>query len=182
MSFDKNNTSTESHWEKLKNKSEDLARKIAIEFQISFEKTRELINSESVQSLSKLKKEFSHLDNSRIQKLFEQISEAKKNEKQNINEFSKDKISSLLDELSKVEDIQICNTVTLENTFWEKSLNIAQNPTKPHHHIHGWAMWFANSCINTGECITSIWKGIINTPADLYLLVTWKAELPEYNI
>ena len=182
MNFDKNRIRAENSWEKSEKSYEDLARKIAKEFQISFEKTKEIINSESIQSLSQLKKEFSHLDNTRVQKLFEQITEAKQNEKQNISELSKDKISSLLDEVWSIENIEICNTSTLEKTFWEKSLEVAQNPIKPHEHIHGWAMWLANTCINTTKCIISIWEWILNTPRDLYLLVTDKAELPEYNI
>ena len=96
MNFDQNKKWTENNWEKSEKNYEDIVKKIALEFEISFEKTKELINSESIQSLSKLKKEFSHLDNSRLQKLFEKITEAKAVEKQNINEFLENIIDGIV--------------------------------------------------------------------------------------
>ncbi|QFR38935.1 hypothetical protein A9Q91_01740 [Candidatus Gracilibacteria bacterium 28_42_T64] len=190
MNIEKRNTSTENFGNKPENINSNIDSfyKNFIEtYKLSHDTIVQLTSFTSQKERISLQESLSNLDIKKSDK--EKISQLSEGDLQQLlgelKELKQQRLS-LLNEISESysskEITKISNTSTLESTFGKKSIEIAQNPQKPHEHIHGGAMGLANTGINTVKVITDIGKGIINTPRDLYLLGTGKAQLPEYNV
>ena len=69
----------------------------------------------------------------------------------------------------------------IEDYLPPKLLIKAKNPNAIHEHILGFALWTTNSIIKTVEILYKIWKWILTTPIDLYMIITWKAKTDSFK-
>ena len=161
----------------------ELALDIANKFWIDKEKTEKLIKSETLASLDSLKNELkqdihneNNLDNKEIEKLFFTLKWAL----EIIENSSKIEIKTLKEDVERTINIEDFKN-HIEDYLPAKLIEKAKNPNNIHEHILWVALWSANSIIATIDILYKIWKGIIQTPYHLYLIVIWKAKTESFK-
>lgn len=162
---------------------DELANDIAREFWIDKKKAEKLIKSETLVSLDSLKNELNKeinkkdkLDNKEIEKLFFTLKWAL----DVIENASKLEIKILKDDIEKTVNIEEFKN-HIEDYLPAKLIIKAKNPSKPHEHILWIALWTANSLVATADILYKIWKGILQTPYHLYLIITGKAKSDSFK-
>lgn len=159
-------------WENLKN---ELANDIASDFWIDKERVKELITIDTKEWLNALRQELTELK----EKTWESISKEKIEKLEKVIEWAK----IFIEEASKKERQALIKEVC-ENDYKSKIeqylpselIDKAKNPRLAHEHILWIALWSSNTIISTVEALYQIWKGILKTPYDFYILVSWKWE------
>lgn len=158
---------------------QSLADDISWKYWIEKEKAISLIRQESIKTIEDLKQELKkeNLDRTELDKLFLEIQKIKNI----LNRFSEVEISKLKSQIEIASLKEKIDIDTFQNSLeWKlprKLLKIAKNPEKPHEHLVWVSLWIANSTIAIWESIVKIWIWIIKSPYDLYLLISWKAEI-----
>ncbi len=177
-----NNTSNPWNIDK-KQLLNELALDIANKFWIDKEKTEKLIKSETLVSLDSLKNELKqeennkdYLNNNELEKLFFTLKWAL----DIIENSSKIEIKTLKEDVEKTINIEEFKN-NIEDYLPATLIKKAKNPTNPHEHVLWIALWSANSIIATIDILYKIWKGIVQTPYHLYLIVTWKAKTDSFK-
>lgn len=166
--------------ENIELESKVLLSKLKIEISKNFwlkeNEIENLIIDNSINSLEKLKLELQNQNksywNNEVKEIFEKLNEIKNL----LEKISKKEISDLKKEVEEKIDINNFEN-SLEKYLPRKLLKVAKNPEKPHEHLIWASLWIANSTFATFETIAKIWIWIVKTPYDLYLLLSWKAEL-----
>lgn len=160
---------------------DNLSRDIWEKFWVEVNQIKELISFKQKKELADLKEELSNIlqnenfASSKIEELASEIIKAR----ESIELASKSEREKLIWELNivSIEDFQN----TLETNLPTSLLNSAKNPSKLHHHILWVSLWLSNSIITTVEKLVWIWKWIIKSPYDLYLIISWKWEYPWFK-
>jgi len=178
MSFEKN---TNTPWPlDTKKLLDNLRDNISDEFWIDKSSAEILIKSKSIDNLNSLKEELYNselgsknekLSDSKLEKLFFTISWAK----ELIEQSSRNELNAIKNEIEKTIIFQEY-TQQLENILPSQIVNDAKNPKNLHHHILWVSLWISNSIIKTADILYQIWKGVLKTPYDLYLIISWKWE------
>lgn len=155
----------------------NLKKEVSINFWINTEQIAKIIKNESLISLEKLKIELQNqnkiLSKEEINILYNKLNKIKIL----IEETSKNEINNLKEEISKNNEIK--NYKPTENNFLfsRKMINKVKNPEKPHEHLLWLSLGITNSAFTIGQTIFKIWFGILKSPYDLYLILSWKWEL-----
>ena len=181
MNIEKNNKNPWAFDEKkLLN---ELANDIAREFWIDKEKAEKLIKSETLVSLDSLKNELkqekhneNNLNNKDLEKLFFTLKWAL----DVIEKSSKIEIKILKEDVEKSINIEEFKN-HIEDYLPAKLIDKAKNPSNPHEHILWLALGTTNSLIATADILYKIWKGILQTPYHLYMIITWKAKTDSFK-
>lgn len=158
---------------------EKLASEISKKYNIEKKEALKLIKSSTLESLDALKDEISKEKENNLDKLWEkelqELFLTLKWAQEVIENLSKLELVILKE---KIEQSAYTPTENiLENYLPPKLLQKAQNPEKLHEHILGFALWSANSIIAIVDALYQIWAWIIKAPYDIYLVVSWKAEI-----
>lgn len=167
---------------------DELANKIARKFWMEKEKALVLLKIDITKWLDELKKEINkqndkkldNLENNRLEELFFTIKWALEIiEKTSQNEIKvlRDDVEWTIEWFVDISDFRNY----IEDYLPPKLLQKAKNPTIFHEHILGFALWTTNSIIKTMEILYKIWKWILTTPIDLYLIITWKAQTDSFK-
>lgn len=162
--------------ELLNKLSEDISKNYWLEKQ-SAEK---LIKIDTSKWIENLKKElvdsgnnsFENLKTREQEKLFLILKWAQESIEKNV-QFE---IMTLKDDIEQnlnIEDIKN----NIESYLPDRLISTAKNPKMPHEHILGFALWTSNSIVAWLEWFYNIWKGIIQSPYHIYLIVKWEWEL-----
>jgi len=181
MGIEKNNVNP---WAFDKKKLlDELAIDIANKFWIEKEKAEQLIKTETLSSLDSLKKELinkedkeSKLDNKELEELFFTLKWAL----DVIENASKIEIKILKEDVEKSINIEEFKN-HIEDYLPAKLIEKAKNPSKPHEHILWLALWTTNSIIATADILYKIWKGILQSPYHLYMIITGKWETDSFK-
>lgn len=177
MWIEQNNNSWKFDTKKL---LDELLNDISKEYWIDKSSAEKLIKSKSINSLKTLKKELEEsslpdnekkLDNSKLEKLFFTISWAK----EVIEKASRNKLNIIKEEIENVTNFEDFKN-SLEDFLPADIIQLAKNPKNLHHQILWASLWVSNSLIKTVDILYQIWKWILKTPYDLYLIITWKGE------
>lgn len=163
---------------------DQLAIDIARKFGTKKEQALQLLYSDISKWLSELKKEIQtsgdeslkNLKNKELEKLFFTLKWAL----ELIEKTSKIEIQILKEDIEQsihIEDFQN----HLEDYLPAKLLLKAKNPKDPHEHILWFALGTANSIIKTVDILYQIWKWIIKTPIDIYMIITGKAKTDSFK-
>jgi len=180
MSIDKNNSNT---WNLDSKKLLDkLAINIANKFWMEKQKAIELLKTDTSNWLNILKKDIENQEDIELKELFKKLWDKKLEQlffmlkwaQEIIEKSSKIEIKILKADIEKNSNIENFKN-NIEDYLPPKLISIAKNPQKIHEHILGFALGTTNSIFKTVEIIYEIWKGIIKTPIDLYLILSWKA-------
>ena len=168
-----------------KKKLEDiLAIEIAKKFWIWKEKALLLLKTDISKWLDELKKEINNqedenlkkYENKKLEELFFTIKWAL----EIIEKTSQVEIKILKEDLEW--KINIADSKNYIEYYLPPNLILrAKNPKNIHEHILGFTLWTANSIIKTIEILYKIWKWIITTPIDLYMIFTWKATTDSFK-
>ena len=161
----------------------ELANDIASEFWIDKSKAEKLIKSETLASLDSLKNELkqevnneTNLDNKELEKLFFTLKWAL----DVIEKSSKIEIKILKEDIEKTINIEEFKN-HIEDFLPAELIKRAKNPWNPHEHILWLALWTANSLVATADILYKIWRGILQTPYHIYLIITWKAKSDSFK-
>lgn len=185
MNVENNN---ENIW-KIDNKKllDELSIDIANKFWLDKEKAKKLIKKETLSWIDSLKSELEKGNNTEgklthkeVEKLFFILKWAL----DVIENSSKIEIKSLKNEI----DWNIEETINIEkfenkieDYLPKKLIEIAKNPTKPHEHILGFALWTTNSIYITVDILYKIWKWLLQSPYHLYIIMSWKWEVESFK-
>lgn len=185
MSIEKNNSNT---WNLDSKKLLDkLAIDIANKFWMEKQKAIELLKTDTSNWLSILKKDIDNQEDIELKELFKKLWDKKLEQlffmlkwaQEIIEKSSKIEIKILKADIEKINIKEFKNHI--EDYLPSKLISIAKNPQKIHEHILGFALGTTNSIFKTVEIIYEIWKGIIKTPIDLYLILSWKAKCDSFD-
>jgi len=178
MSFEKNNNTP---WTlDTKKLLDNLHDNISSKYWIDKSSAEILIKWNSIKNITYLKKELYNseigtqnekLSDSKLEKLFFTISWAK----ELIEQSSKSELNAIKNEIENTAPFQEY-TNQLESVLPSQIVDDAKNPKNLHHHILWASLWVSNSIIKTADILYQIWKGILKTPYDLYLIISWKWE------
>jgi len=177
MNIEKNDINTK----KLNKKEllEQLAIDISSKFWIDNKKAESLVKKETLEWIDSLKAELTEqqdLSEKEIENLFLTLKWAL----EIIEKSSKIEIKSLKEDIEK--SINIDDFSNNIEAYLPPTLVIkAKNPTNPHEHLLGFALWTTNSIYTTVDILLKIWKGIIQTPYHLYMIISWKAETDSFR-
>jgi len=163
---------------------DELAIDIANKFWFDKQKAIELLKTDTTKWLSKLKNEIEKQEtndskkiwNKELEKLFFILKWAQ----ELIENSSKIEIKMLKDDIEKNINIEEFKN-HIEDYLPKKLLQKAKNPQKIHEHVLWIALWTTNSIFKTVEILYQIWKGILKTPIDLYMIVTWKGKSESFK-
>lgn len=160
---------------------DELAKKIGKSFWIQSEVIKKLLQNEANESLSSLKKELlkdegnknTELSDEQLDSLLAVISWWK----ELIQQLSKKEIEELKEELSHF---------TPENAFVERffSKNLvlrAKNPQFFPDHISWACLWILNSTEKLIHLLFLLWKGMVQAPFHIYLIVSGKWECESFS-
>lgn len=157
---------------------ENLASEISKRFWINKESAKRLIESKTQYSLNDLKSELNKLQkkdfeisDSELEKLFFTIKWAK----EIIFQESQREVSELKDYLEKewLDLVRIWENI-LYSMFPKKFIDTAKNPKYIHEHFSWMVLWSAETILTIVDVLYNIWKWILKTPYDIYLIVSWK--------
>ena len=161
----------------------ELANDIANKFWIDKTKAEKLIKSETLASLDSLKVELNkeiskekQLNNKELEKLFFTLKWAL----DVIEKSSKIEIKILKEDIEKTINIEEFKN-HIEDFLPAELIKRAKNPWNPHEHILWLALWTANSLVATADILYKIWRGILQTPYHIYLIITWKAKSDSFK-
>ncbi len=181
MNVEKNNINPWS-FDKKKLLNE-LVNDIANKFWIDKKSAESLIKSETLVSLDSLKNELNQeknkendLTNKDLEKLFFTLKWAL----DVIENSSKIEIKVLKENIEKTIKIEEFKN-HLEDYLPSELIKKAKDPSNPHEHILWLALWTSNSIIATADILYKIWKGILQTPYHLYLIIIWKAKTDSFK-
>ena len=182
MTIEKNNTNP---WALDKKRLlEELAIDIANKFWMDKQKAIDLLKTDITKWLEELKNEINKQNDEKLNKLWnkklEELFLTIKWALEVIEQSSKIEIKMLKDDIEKIVKIEEFKN-HIEDYLPPKLIKKAKNPQKLHEHILGFALWTANSIFKTADILYQIWKGIIKTPIDLYMIVTWKAKTESFK-
>jgi len=157
---------------------DELLDDISREYWIDKSSAEKLIWSKSLNNLKSLKNELNSIDwentklnNQKLEKLFFTISWAK----EVIEKASKNELNIIKEELENLVNFEDFKN-SLEDYLPASIIASAKNPQTLHEHILWASLWVSNSIIKTADILYQIWKGILKTPYDLYLIISWKWE------
>ncbi len=156
---------------------DELAIDIANRFWIDKENAKKLIQSDTLDCITSLKKEITEINSDslndikekELQKLFFTLKWAL----EVIENSSKIEIKTLKENIEKSLNIEEFKR-HIEDYLPPKLILKAKNPKNPHEHVLWFALWTANSIIATADILYQIWAGLLKTPYHLYMIVTWK--------
>lgn len=176
MSVEKNNLNS---WILNKKKLlEELAIDIANKFWMDKQEAMKLLKTDISKWLSELKNEINKQDNEQLKKLWnkklEELFLTIKWALELIENSSKIEIKMLKEDIEKIVKIEDFKN-HIEDYLPAELILVAKNPKKIHEHILWFALGTANSIFKTVDILYQIWLGIIKTPIDLYMIITWKA-------
>jgi hypothetical protein len=97
-----------------------------------------------------------------------------------IEQSSKIEIKVLKEDIEKQVNIEEFKN-HIEDYLPAKLIQKAKNPKKLHEHILWFALWTTNSIFKTIDILYQIWKGLIKTPIDLYMIITWKGKSESFK-
>jgi len=156
---------------------DELLDDISREYWIDKSSAEKLIQSKSINNLNSLRQELestlenNKLSNSKLEKLFFTIAWAK----EVIEKASRNELNIIKEEIENLTNIEDFKN-SLEDYLPANIIKAAKNPQSLHHHILWASLWISNSLIKTADILYSIWKWILKTPYDLYLIISWKGE------
>jgi len=160
---------------------DELLDDISREYWIDISSAEKLIKSKSINSLKSLKKELEEsslnsnnkerLSNSKLEKLFFTIYWAK----EVIEKASRNELNIIKEEIENVANFEEFKN-SLEDYLPANIVKLAKNPQNLHHQILWASLWVSNSLIKTVDILYQIWKGILKTPYDLYLIISGQGE------
>jgi len=182
MSIEKNNIPA---WALAKKKLlDELAIDIANKFWMDKQKAVDLLKTDTSKWLDALKNEISKQNDEELNKLWnkklEELFLTIKWALELIEKSSKIEIKILKDDVEKSINIEeFVNHI--EDYLPPNLLKKAKNPQKVHEHILWFALWTANSVFKTVDILYQIWKGIIKTPIDIYMIITWKGKSDSFK-
>lgn len=165
---------------------EELTQRISQAFWIRADVIRDILKNESLKNLSSLRKELSNwevlskdnqiLSQEDIEKLITVIKWAR----EFIKTLSKQEIQDLKKELDWINIWDLEDYIS--SKILPRSLIIrAQNPQTVGDQITGACIWIINSTQKIVEFLYLLWKWIIKTPIDIYLIISWKGEYPTWK-
>lgn len=153
---------------------ENLSKEISLKFWIEKQKAIYLIQKDSITSLDSLKNELDKKDfeTKRIEELFSTLEKTKKILEIQY-QIERNKLKNEVEEKIDIDNFK-------NNLEWKLPRNLlkkAKSPEKLHEHILWASLWATNSIIASLDFLINLWYWIIKTPYDLYLILSWKAEI-----
>ena len=161
----------------------EIIKDISNEFWLDKDRIKELIDIDTKEWLDALKAEISRknellsdvewkkISPEDIEKLAYVIEWARKL----LEKESAIEIKVLKNDIENINNVDLCNK-NLEKYLPDNLLNKAKNPVLLHEHILGFALWTWWTIATTVEALWSIWKWIVKSPYDIYMIVSWKWE------
>lgn len=165
---------------------EKLAKEISKAYLVKIDVISELLKRDTALSLEDFKKEFEQnnafkQEKWKESKSIEELYLAIKWAKETLRLSTQAHIDILKDELNRIQKWEDFSYIT-KKVFSENMYTRAENPQNMWDQIAWLCLWLINSWETLIRVLIDIAKGVILTPRDIYLIVSWKWEYKMPNI